>query len=156
MRKSVRSLSVAAIVMAVAVPLLAGGFYVTLGNPEANQEARALNAVLTIRPDGCHEPQKATITAKATGLVDGRRESLPMKVIALSAPGMHAITRQWPAEGRWVLEVVATYQGHSTHALVPVGPNGVERNKAKYAAGNPSEKDIAAMLDAALQERASK
>src|SRR5437764_533120 len=108
MRKSITALSAAAIVLAIAVPLLAGGFFVVLGNPDANPQAKALNAVLTIKAAGCHQPENATMTGTATGVVKGQRQTITLKVIALSEPGMYAVTQQWPAEGRWVLQFVAT------------------------------------------------
>jgi hypothetical protein len=37
---------------ALAGQLFAGGFYLTLGNPEANPEAKKANAVLVLRMDG--------------------------------------------------------------------------------------------------------
>ncbi len=56
---------------ALAAPLFAGGFFLQLGNPEANPEARRLNAVLVIQAAGCHDPATAKVTATATGIVIG-------------------------------------------------------------------------------------
>src|SRR6185436_15147933 len=90
---------------ALASQLFAGGFYLQLGNPEANQEARKLGAVLTIKATGCGEPEKAQITATAIGMVSGKRQEIPLKLAPLSEPGMFALPQQWPKEGRWVIEV---------------------------------------------------
>ena len=51
--------------------LLAGGFYLQLGNPDASEEARKANAVLTVKATGCHDPATATLTATAVGTVNG-------------------------------------------------------------------------------------
>src|SRR5437660_246043 len=59
--------------LAVAAPLVAGGFYLQLGNPEANPKAQKMNAVLVIKATGCHDPASATITGKAIGVVSGQR-----------------------------------------------------------------------------------
>jgi hypothetical protein len=146
MRNSVRSLSATAILLAAAIPLLAGGLFVMLGNPDANPEARSHNAVLTLKLAGCHEPEKASLTASAISVVDGKRQSIPLQLIALSEPGMYAVTRQWPAQGRWVLQFVATDQGRITSTLVSAGPGGIDRQSAKMAMRQPAEEDIAALL----------
>ncbi len=124
----------------------AGGLFVVLGNPDASPEARSHNAVLTLKLAGCHEPQKATLTGSAISVVDGKRQSIPLKLIALSEPGMYAVTRQWPAQGRWVLEFIATDQGRLTSTLVSAGPAGIDRQSAKLAMRQPAEEDIAALL----------
>ena len=50
-----------------------GGFWLVLGNPEASAEARKVNAVVTIKATGCHDPAMARVTATAIGMVDGQR-----------------------------------------------------------------------------------
>jgi hypothetical protein len=146
MRKSVQTLFVTAILLAAAVPLLAGGLFVMLGNPDASPEARAHNAVLTLKLAGCHEPEKATITATAIRLADGKRQTIPLKLIALSEAGSYAVTRQWPEKERWVLQFVATDQSRITSTLVAAGPDGIDRHNAKMAMQPPAEADLIALL----------
>src|SRR6266508_1949900 len=86
--------------------LLAGGFYLQLGNPEASTEARKANAVLTIKATGCADPASAQLTATAIGIVNGQRQTIPLQITRLSQPGMFALTQQWPKEGKWVIELV--------------------------------------------------
>jgi hypothetical protein len=145
MRKLVTTVFATAVVMALAAPVLAGGFFVLLGNPEA-AEARSHNAFATIKAAGCHQPEKASITATAIGVVDGRRQSVPLKLVPLSEPGMYAVARQWPAEGRWMLQFVATDQDRVTSTVVAVGPAGIERQTAKFRPGQPAPEDVAALL----------
>ena len=120
---------------ALAGQLFAGGFYLTLGNPEASTEARKANAVLTIKASGCGEPAKAQITATAIGVVNGKRQEIPLKVTPLSEPGMWALTQQWPKEGRWVIEVQGREKINGTPAftntLITAGPEGIDRYHAK-------------------------
>ena len=146
MPKSVQTLFVTAIMLAAAIPLLAGGLFVMLGNPDASPEARAHNAVLTLKLAGCHEPEKATITATAVRFADGKRQTIPLKLIALSEPGSYAVTRQWPEKERWVLQFVATDQSRITSTLVAAGPDGIDRHNAKMAMQPPSEADLIALL----------
>jgi hypothetical protein len=146
MRKSVQTIFATAILLAAAVPLLAGGLFVMLGNPDASPEARAHNAVLTLKLAGCHEPEKATITATAIRLADGKRQTIPLKLIALSEPGSYAVTRQWPDKERWVLQFVATDQSRTTSTLVAAGPDGIDRHNAKMAMQPPAEADLISLL----------
>ena len=128
------------------IPALAGGFWLQLGNPGASTEAQAMRAVVTVMPVGCHNPAEAMVTATAEGVVDGKRTSLPVKVVPLGRPGFHGIARQWPAEGRWTLRVVAEYSGATTSALIPVRGATADRQRAKYLKGTAGEGDVAALL----------
>lgn len=151
MRKTITTLFAAAILLALAVPVLAGGFFVLLGNPEASAQARAHHAFVTIKAAGCHQPEKAAITGTAIGLVDGRRQSVPLKLMPLSESGMYAVARQWPVEGRWVLQFVATDHDRVTTTVAAVGPAGIERQTVKYHPGRPDPEEVAALLDGATQ-----
>src|SRR5258705_12896744 len=127
MRNTMLCATAVAAVLGLAGQLFAGGFYLQLGNPEANAEARKANAVLTIKATGCGEPAKAQITASAIGVVDGKRQEMPLKLTPLSEPGTYALVQQWPKEGRWVIEVRGYEQINGTPAftntLISAGPN---------------------------------
>lgn len=141
-------LTAAGAVLALTAPLFAGGFWTVLGNPEASPEARAMHAVLTVKLAGCHEPEKAGVTARAIGVVNGERREIPLKLSSL-APGFYGLAQQWPAEGRWVIEIVAVNGGAVTSALVPAGPRGVDREHARIGAGRPDSGALSALLNGA-------
>jgi hypothetical protein len=126
--------------------MMAGDLYVMLGNPGANPQARGQNAVLTLRLAGCGDPAKAEISAVAIGTLDGKRQSIPLKLTQLRDAGSYAVVRQWPAEGRWVLQFIAKEGPRLTSTLVAAGPNGIERNGARMAMRMPAEKDITELL----------
>lgn len=153
MLKSIRLLSSAAILMASATSVFAGGFAVILGNPQANAEARALNAAVTAKAVGCGQPEKASVTAHAVGIVDGRRQIIPLKVSPLKEKGMFAVTRQWPDQGRWTIEFVAEEGGRTTATVARVTETGVDYNGARFHA---SRTDLDSMLDTAPVLRAAK
>lgn len=146
MGKSFTKISAAMGTLALAVQLQAGGFWVVLGNPEASPEARAMNAVLTAKAAGCHDPAKATLTATAIGVVGGKRQEIPLKLTALKEPGMYALAKQWPSQGRWVIQIVGHNSGMITYTLVPAGADGVERVKVKQGMGEPAAEEVEAML----------
>lgn len=128
------------------VSALAGGFWLQLGNPEASAAAQAAHAVVTVMPVGCHNPAEAKVTATAEGVVNGKRTSLPVKIVPLGREGLYGIARQWPAEGKWALRVVGEYSGATTSALIPVQGSSADRHAAKYLKGTAGEQDVAALL----------
>jgi hypothetical protein len=136
----------AAALLALAGQLLAGGFFLQLGNPEASAEARKNNAVLTIKATGCHDPATAQLTATAVGMVNGKRQSIPLTVTKLSGPGMFALSQQWPKEGKWVIELVARNGEQFTNSLVAADANGVDRLHAKANMKQFSDSEVEAML----------
>lgn len=83
-------------------------------------------------------------------MVNGKRQEIPLKLLPLSQPGMFALTQQWPKEGRWVIELHAkeSLNGEPayTHALVPAGPQGVDRLNAKVNMKQFGPADVDAML----------
>ena len=135
-----------AAVLALAGQLFAGGFWLQLGNPEASAEARKVNAVVTIKATGCHDPALAKVTATAIGIVDGQRRSIPLKLDKLSEPGAYALSQQWPKEGRWVIELVARNDQQFTNNLLTAGPEGVDRLHAKADIKEFKAGDVDALL----------
>ena len=139
-------IAAAALLASAAVPALAGGFFVLLGNPEASSRAKAAGAVVTIKLAGCHEPEKANVSAVAIGEVDGQRQSVPLTLTKLSEPGMYAVTRQWPEKGNWVLQFIATDGERVASTLVAAGAGGIEPEKAVMGMKPASESEINGLL----------
>jgi hypothetical protein len=146
MRLTLWNTTPALAVLALASQLWAGGFYLTLGSPEASPEARKLNAILTIKMDGCHDPGAATVTATAIGMVNGQRREIPLQLQSLATPGMYALAQQWPKEGRWVLKLVARNGQMFTNSLVTAVPNGIATKEARTDSREFTTADVAAML----------
>jgi len=146
MRKTIGITTPAAAALALAGQLFAGGFFLQLGNPEANPEARKMNAALVVKAAGCHDPAGANLTATAIGTVNGQRREIALKVERLSEAGTFAIAQQWPREGKWVIELVARNPDQFTNTLVVAGPQGVERTKAKFDMHPFTRADVEAML----------
>lgn len=114
----------------------AGGFGLSVALPPATTDASVRDAVLTVRPEGCRGPG-ATVSARAEGLVNGRRRSVPLRLTLVSTDAegvrLYALRRQWPMKGTWVLAFtgtshIAAPDGKSAmiscRALLELGPNG--------------------------------
>ena len=128
--------------------LHAGGFFITLGNPSAHPETKTTNAVLIARLTGCHEPEKATLTGTAEGIVHGKRQSIPLSLVALSAPGTYAVLQQWPEEGDWIVRLEGYYpeMKAKTGVIVKVKGNTFERAGAKFVTHAPTAGEVDSLL----------
>ena len=136
------------IALGVVMPLLGGGFWLELGSPTASSDPKATGAVVLARFVGCHEPEKAVLTATAEGVVQGKRQSIALQPVSLSTPGLYAISRTWPAEGKWVLRLEGRYAPTSivTSTLVKVTGDSYERKGAVLKPGPTDADAIEAML----------
>ncbi len=113
-----------ALTFTLAVPVaLAGGFYIAVEAPTSSTDPQLKDAVVLVRPYGCHTPTDASLSATAEGLVDGRRQSIPLQ-LTLASTGVYAVKRQWPTEGVWVLAISGKYLNATSSALVELGPKG--------------------------------
>jgi hypothetical protein len=137
----------AAIALAIAVPMVAGAIWLEFGNPTASTDPKAKDALALVRATGCHDPENAVYTATAEGKVDGKRKSIPLDVVALSTPGLHAIKGSLPKEGTWVISVASSLHGSFlASAILPVSNKGVERTLAKTIRRPVSDEDLAQAL----------
>lgn len=126
-----------------AATMFAGGFNLEFGNPAANPDAKAKDAAVIVRAVGCHSPEKAVFTGVAEGVVNGKRQTIPLTMIALDQPGVFAVKQQWPREGSWVLTFTGSVDGvYLAGATVPVSSKGVERLAAKNYHRKLTEEDI--------------
>ena len=134
---------------ALAGPLFAGALTVQIGNPTANREAMAKGGVVIVRTTACHAPEKSAIAATAEGIVDGKRQSMPLKLIPLSEKGTFVVTREWPKEGVWVIRFTATnpeYKNYATGALVSIRDNAPDWDRVKLVYHAPNAADVNAAL----------
>jgi hypothetical protein len=84
------------------------------------------------RTQGCAEPAKSQISGTAEGLVKGARRSVPLKVVAMTKPGVYAVYQSWADEGEWVVNLKGTCADASAGAIVPIGPKGFIRESSKF------------------------
>jgi len=138
-------LSRSAVLAIFAMPFAhAGGLFFSIGNPDAVSDPAARGAFVTARVLTCFGDVLTgrPIRATAEGLVNGKRVSVPRKVVPLSTPGLHAIQWTRPAEGVWVLELRESYD---LGVIVPVGRDGV-RPRVEIVLGSPNPYQIKAVL----------
>ncbi len=99
----------------VAVPALAGGPpMLAIEAPARAFDKATKDAAVIVRASQCEAPITAAVTGRAEGVVDGKRVTLPLTMRVTSQEGAWAVTRQWPAEGRWILVFTVDGHGRST------------------------------------------
>lgn len=146
MPKTMTLLRTAAAVLTLTLQMQAGGFWLISGNPEASADARKHNAVVTVKAVGCHEPEKAEVTGQAIGMVNGQRKVVTLKLLPTSTPGLYAVTRQWPEEGKWVLSFQGVEGAAKTSLVLTAGGASVDRAHQKQAMGAADPAVIEALL----------
>jgi len=130
----------------VAVPVFAGALTLQVDEAGANREATTKHAIVVAHITACHSPEKTMVTATAEGIVKGKHQTIPLKVIHLSEPGAFAVAREWPREGSWTVKMVATnpdYKDYATSIVVPIDGEVANRAAAKvfYHAASADEVD---------------
>jgi hypothetical protein len=125
------------------------GFTLQVGPPVAGNVPLAKNSLFVVRPGDCPDPTTAQITARAEGLVSGARRTVPLTVTPLPTPGVHAVKKEWPDGGAWIVNVVVACGGKTNGALVRLGPkNSYQREGVKMVPHEPTQQEIDASLKA--------
>jgi hypothetical protein len=134
----------------------AGGFYLAVERP-AKGDAEFKDAVLVVRPYGCHQPEDANVKVTAEGLVNGKRQSIVVS-LARASKGVYAVKQQWPSTGVWVLNISGEYLGAVRSALVELGTQGKLSggDDGKVASRLEQRKFTASEIDSALQSLSGK
>lgn len=134
--------------LATATALIAGGIVLDIGKP-VSPEAQAKNALLVVHGWSCIGQENTTISGTAEGVVNGRHESLHLTLIPLKAQGVYAVTRQWPAEGNWVLTFVMQNPRFASprSAMVKLDNGSVDWAAVQQFNGAPSKTQIEAALN---------
>jgi hypothetical protein len=137
------------IALCAAMSLMAGSLALQVGKPSANPEAQAKNAVLVVRGYSCKEPEKTTVSATAEGVVNGKHQSIPLKLVPLSGESTYALTRQWPAEGKWVITLVEANPRFDLRpsAIVKVDGDAIDWAGITRFSGPPSKEQVDAALN---------
>jgi hypothetical protein len=111
----VRNMKHTLILITLSVSAFAADFTLAIGNPVAaslpgtenspTQVRKVKDAAFAVRTESCAEPAKAQITGIAEGLVNGARQSVSLRLIAAADPGVYLVSREWPSQGQWVVNL---------------------------------------------------
>ena len=124
-------------------------FRLEVGPPvAAGTDSKVKKAVLVVRPRLCDDEASVRITATAEGVVNGARQSVAVKLVALPTPGVHAVPNQWPEIGQWVLHLSGTCPATkaTTSTLVPLTKTGFKREATVVLRTFASREQIEAVV----------
>ena len=139
---------------------LAGPPWIAIEYPANPFDRTSRDAFLTVRTYHHGDLVATTVTGTAEGVVNGKRQSMPLDIRPGSQPGMYVVRWQRPAVGRWVLVINSGMQGViDATAVVEISPAGsvasVTVPTRAIANGWISPRPVAAAeIDGLLQGRA--
>ena len=86
-------------------------------------------------------------------MVNGVRQSVRLNLVSLPAPGVHALSRQWPDDGQWVLHLNGTCPatGAASSTIVPLTRNGFDRSKTQVLRDTAKPAQVEVVLRALPQ-----
>src|SRR5687768_12790683 len=151
-RSCVSALGLVVAVSLTAAPVAFGGtfFRLEIGPAIAGNVPTTKTGLFVVRALACDEARDVRMTAIAEGIVDGARQSWPLKLIALDAPAAYAVVRQWPAGGVWVVNLTGTCPGRkaTAAAVVPIGKAGFRRESSQLLERAATATEIETALNA--------
>ena len=104
---------------------LAGPPWIAIEYPANPFDRTSRDAYLTVRTYHHGDLTSKTVSGTAEGMVNGKRQSMPLDIRAGSQPGMYVVRWQKPAIGRWVLVINSGYQGVTdATAVVEISATG--------------------------------
>ncbi len=150
-----RSLGTLALLAATAAPLHAKPAWISIELPVNPMNPATRDAFLLVHTWRHQQMTPIDLTARAVGLVDGRRRTLDLTLTPTATPGEYILRRTWAPQGTWVLALTAGGRDDGATALVGIGPDGqvrsvsVPRRSAAEPWGRPvTDGDINAVLQA--------
>jgi hypothetical protein len=115
----------AAAVVFLASPALAGPPWISVEYPSNPHHPSTRDALFLVRAYHHTASLDASLTGTAEGIVDGRRRTLPLSVVATSLPGVYAVRGEVPRDGAWVAAITLETDAKSTAtALVRLARDG--------------------------------
>jgi hypothetical protein len=115
----------AGLTVAVSTAAIAGPPWIAIEYPANPHDPGTRDALLTVRTYHHGELMSYQLTGTAEGIVNGRRQTMPLDIRRLSQVGMYAVRWQKPAQGNWMLVITSSQNGsHAATALVTIDSRG--------------------------------
>jgi hypothetical protein len=134
-------------------------FRLEVGPPvAAGAQYKTKGALFAARPRGCTDLSAVQMTGTAEGLVAGRHQSVPLKLVDL-ADGVRVVTYQWTTDGTWVvvLNAICSSPRETAAVIVRVPGFGIfSRDGMQVLDHTATPKEIDAALTAFARAQAAK
>jgi hypothetical protein len=124
-------------------------FSLAIGNPVAVAVPGGVvkkSIEMAVRAEGCADPAKAQITGTAEGIVNGARQSVPLRLVLTPTAGAFAVSRDGTQAGVWVFSLTGHCGSSTASAIVPMGPNGFLRESSKFFPRAATAAEVEAVL----------
>ena len=121
------------------------GSSAALGTDSKFKEKNAKKIVLAVRAVVCEDLRNVKITGTAEGLINGKRETLPITLTVIDqAEAVYAVQQQWPQDGAWVLHFKGSCANPKAEAstLVPVNKGTFIREKTQVLREPATRKQV--------------
>jgi hypothetical protein len=112
--------AVVALAAATASPAWAGPPWLSIEFPANPMSKSSQGAYLLVHTFHHEQAVNFTVEARAEGLVDGERKTLPLKLEQTDREGVYALKQTWPEKGDWVIVIVGAPGEGSVTALVSI------------------------------------
>lgn len=126
LRSPLRKLAfIAALTLVASTIAIAGPPWIAIEYPVNPHDPGTRGALLTVRTYHHGELMSYELTGTAEGIVNGRRQTMPLDIRRLTQTGMYAVRWQKPAQGTWMLVITSKQNGsHAATALVSIDSRG--------------------------------
>lgn len=108
-----------------ATPAFAGPPWISVELPANPHEASTRGAFFVVHTYHHGTPMQFPLTGRAEGLVNGRRQTVPLEISATDKPGVYAVRYRPVSEGAWVLVFnLGRGEDGSAGMMVTIGKQG--------------------------------
>jgi hypothetical protein len=126
MRRPLMSLAAAVtLVAATASPAFAGPPWLSIEFPANPMNKSALGAYLLVHTFHHQQATSFVVEARAEGLVNGQRKTLPLTLERTDRDGVYALKQSWPETGDWVIVITGAPGAGSVTALVSIADGDI-------------------------------
>jgi hypothetical protein len=126
MRRSLMSLAAAVTLAAAnASPAWAGPPWLSIEFPANPMNSGNQGAYLLVHTFHHEQATTFTVEARAEGLVNGQRKTLPLTLERTDREGVYALRQGWPDTGDWVIVIVGAPGTGSVTALVSIADGNI-------------------------------
>ena len=122
--RSLRTAAMIAGLSALASPAFAGPPWISAEFPANPHETATRGAFLLVHTYHHGTPTQFPLRGTAEGLVNGRRQTVRLEIVATSRPGVFAVRFKPQAEGAWVLAFNLGENDGGAGMIVAVGRDG--------------------------------
>jgi len=116
------------------------------GGVSARIEGPGKSGAYTVRTYQCSNPAALKVTVWAEGVVDGKRQTVPVAIQKTKTKGVYQFTRTWPENGQWAIRMALAGGGHSPVTLTSLGEKGSVKANCLIWDGD-GQRELAAILN---------